>query len=215
MTQQTPEFWEQAFSQKQEMWGWTPADSTKKALELFGKYELHKVLIPGFGYGRNAEIFIKNGYDVTGIEISETAIELAKKHFGENIKIHHGSVSSMPFDTELYDGIFSYALLHLLSENERKKCIRDCYNQLKVGGYMVFVSLAKSDFRYSQGKEIMKDTYEMPYGVTLFFYDTDSITVDFTTYGLLESMEISEPEKDIGNAPKQRFWYIVCRKVNE
>ena len=43
----------------------------------------------------------------------------------------------MPFDTNLYDGIFSHALLHLLNEQEREKFIKDCYNQLKHGGYMV------------------------------------------------------------------------------
>lgn len=212
MTQEIPEFWEQAFSQRHEMWWWTPADSAKRALELFEKNVLHTILIPGFGYGRNAEVFTKNGYKVTGIEISETAVELGKKHFGDSIKIHHGSVSSMPFDTELYDGVFSYALLHLLSEDARKKCIRDCYNQLSPGGYMVFVSIAKSDFRYGQGKEVKTDTFEMPYGVTLFFYDTESIDIDFAEYGLVESIEISEGEKDMSNAQQQRFWYIVCRK---
>ena len=43
----------------------------------------------------------------------------------------------MPFDNKSYDGIFSHALLHLLSEQERVKFIKDCYNQLKPGGYMV------------------------------------------------------------------------------
>ena len=42
----------------------------------------------------------------------------------------------MPFDTNLYDGIFSHALLHLLNEQE-ERFIKDCYNQLKPGGYMV------------------------------------------------------------------------------
>ena len=207
-----PEFWENAFSAKQEMWWWNPADSTKRAAELFKKHELHTILIPGFGYGRNAGIFIENWCEVTGIEISETAVEIAKKHFGASIKIHHGSVSEMPFDRELYDGIFSYALLHLLDENVRNKCIEDCYNQLRVGGYMVFVSIAKTDFRYGQGKEVMKDSFEMPYGVTLYFYDALSIERAFSDYGLIESIEISEPEKDVGDGPKQRFWYIVCKK---
>lgn len=182
-------------------------------MRLFEQNELHKILIPGFGYGRNAEVFIENGYEVTGIEISETATELAKKHFGKDIKIHHGSVSFMPFDTELYDGIYSYALLHLLNETERKKFVQDCYTQLKSGGYMIFVSLAKSDFRYGKGEEVMRDTFEMPYGVTLFFYDTDSITVDFTAYGLVESIEITEPEKSTNKDTEQRFWYIVCKKI--
>lgn len=67
---------------------------------------LNRILIPGFGYGRNAKLFIENGFDVTGIEISQSAIDLAKTN-GLNCMIHHGSVTSMPFDDKIYDGIFA------------------------------------------------------------------------------------------------------------
>ena len=140
------EFWETSFRNRREMWGWTAADSAIETVALFKKYGLNKILIPGFGYGRNAKAFVDNGFKVSGIETSGTAIDIAKEHFGESIKIHHGSASSMPFDQELYDGIFSYSLIHLLSSKERTKLIADCYNQLITNGYMVFVTISKKDF---------------------------------------------------------------------
>lgn len=207
------EFWESNFRDKQEMWGWEPAGSAFMALEQFRKYGLNKILIPGFGYGRNARIFAEHGCNVTGIEISETAIDLAKKHFGDTIKVYHGSVNQMPFDQEFYDGIFSYGLIHLLNSNERAKLIADCYNQLRPDGQMVFVSIAKEDFRYGKGKEINKDTFEPWPGLTLFFYDPDSIKMDFGKFGLVNAEIISEPLKDNEDKPSQRFWYIVCKKT--
>jgi len=209
-----PEFWEASFRDKQEMWGWEPADCTFLTLELFKKQGLKKILIPGFGYGRNAKVFIDNGFEVTGIEISESAIDLAKKQFNDSIKIYPGSVYSMPFDTELYDGIFCYALLHLLSAEERLKFISDCYNQLKPNGYMVFVSLSKLDFRFGQGEKISKDTFETRHGLNLFFYDLDSIKLEFGNYDLITSEVINDP-KDLGVKPPQKFWYIVCQKKNK
>lgn len=206
------EFWESNFQDKQEMWGWEPADSVFRTLELFQKNEFKNILIPGFGYGRNAKPFVDNGFQVTGIEISETAIEIAKKHFGDRIKVHHGSVGSMPFDQELYDGIFSYSLVHLLNTNERAKMISDCYNQLKPDGYMVFVSISKLDFRYGEGTEISKDTFEKWPGLTLFFYDSDSIKSEFGNYGLIEAEEMNEPIEYDGDKPVQKFWYVVCQK---
>jgi SAM-dependent methyltransferase len=209
------EFWETSFRDKQEMWGWEPADSAIGTLELFKKYGLNKILIPGFGYGRNAKIFTDDGYKVTGIEISETAIELSKKHYGDNIKVYHGSVSSMPFDQELYDGIFCYGLIHLLSAKERLKLIDDCYNQLRPNGYMVFVAISKMDTKYGEGKEIFKDTFETPHGVNLFFYDSDSVETEFGNYGLIEAEEINEPAKNIENQLSRRFWQIICRKEHK
>ena len=206
------EFWETSFKEKQEMWGWEPADSVRKTLELFKNKNIKDILIPGFGYGRNAKYFIDNGLNVTGIEISETAIELAKKHFDKSVKIYRGSVTEMPFDRELYDGIFCYSLIHLLNEQDRMKLIEDCYKQLKPNGYMVFVTISKRDFRFGQGTEISKDTFEPWKGLNLFFYDLDSIKVDFENFGLIENEEINEPEIDIERKPKQKFWYIICRK---
>ncbi len=120
----------------------------------------------------------------------------------------------MPFDHELYDGIFSYALIHLLNEKERIKLIDDCYNQLKPNGYMVFVTISKMDFRYGQGKEISKDTYEPWNGLRLFFYNSDSIKSEFSNYGLINANIINEPIKDLGDKPSQKFWYIICKKEN-
>ena len=206
------EFWESNFKDKQEMWGMEPADSAIGAMEIFKDNGLNKILIPGFGYGRNAKIFIDNGFNVTGIEISETAIELAKNHFGDSVKVYHGSVSAMPYDQEMYDGIFCYALIHLLNTNERKKLIIDCYNQLKSNGYMVFVVISKNDSRFGKGKKVTEDSFETHHGVTLYFYDVESIKKEFGEYGLVKCEEIWEPKIKHGNKPSQRFMTIICRK---
>ncbi len=207
------EFWEINFKDKQEMWGWEPADSAKVALSLFKEKGINKILIPGFGYGRNAKLFVDNGFDVTGIEISETAIELAKKEFGDQVNIYNGSVSLMPFDNEMYDGIYCYALLHLLNEYERAKLVSDCYNQLKQNGYMVFITISKNDFRFGQGNKIGVDLFEAWPGLNLYFYDINSIKSEFANYCLVEAYEISEPENNTGNKPSQRFWSVICRKT--
>ncbi|PVY38891.1 methyltransferase family protein [Pontibacter virosus] len=194
------------------MWGFEPADSAIAALNLFRENRLNKILIPGFGYGRNAKIFADAGFKVTGIEISETAIELAQKHYGDDVKVYQGSVSVMPFDQEVYDGIFCYALIHLLSEKERAKLINDCYKQLKPNGYMVFVAISKNDAAYGEGEELSKDRFEMKHGVQLFFYDSDSVEKEFGRYGIIEAKEIDEPAKHKGNRASQKFWFITCKK---
>lgn len=204
--------WEDKFKGRREMWGWDPADSAIVTLEIFRKHQIQNILIPGFGYGRNAKVFIDAGFKVTGIEISRTAIEIADQHFAGNIKVHHGSVNLMPFDQELYDGIFCYALLHLLNAEERSRFIEACYKQLKPGGLMVFVSLSKSDYRYGQGKEISKDTFAAWPGVDLFFYDSISIHEEFKIYGLVDAQILVESLKDAFQKPSQQFWNIVCKK---
>lgn len=132
------------------------------------------ILIPGIGYGRNAKVFIDNGINVTGIEISETAINLMEEN-ELNIDIYHGSVTDMPFDAKLYGGIFCYALIHLLDSQDRHKFIEDCYNQLKPGGYMIFTTISKETPMYGKGKQLGKDYFEITEGMKILFYDLDSL----------------------------------------
>lgn len=200
----TPEFWESNFVAKKEMWGLEPSRSAVLTHDFFVEKSVKTVLVPGIGYGRNARIFRDSGMEVTGIEISQTAIDLARKHYGADMTIHHGSVTDMPFDDRRYDGIFCYALIHLLDADQRAKLIRDCYRQLSENGYMVFVAISKAAHTYGTGKLISKDRYEVFEGVEMFFYDRESIRAEFGDAGLLEITEVEE------NYP---FYLITCGKV--
>jgi SAM-dependent methyltransferase len=200
-----PGFWENTFIEKQEMWGFEPSNSAVLTKNFFVEKSVKSILIPGIGYGRNAQIFRDNGIAVTGIEISKTAIEMARKHYGAGMTIYHGSVTDMPFDNLQYAGIFCYALIHLLDSTERQKLIRDCYNQLLPGGYMVFTTISKEAGTYGKGKFISKDRYEVFDGVRMFFYDRESIVAEFGQTGLFEITEINE---------SYPFFLIKCRKGN-
>lgn len=185
------------------MWGFEPAKSAVLTKDLFVQQSVKNMLIPGIGYGRNAQIFKDSGITVTGIEISGTAITMAWKHYGADIKIYHGSVTDMPFDKTRYDGIFCYALIHLLNANERRKLIRDCHNQLREDGYMVFTAISKNAQTHGKGKFISKDRYEIFDGVKMFFYNRESITTEFKKAGLFEIVEVDETYP---------FFLIKCKK---
>ncbi|WP_371371931.1 class I SAM-dependent methyltransferase [Sporomusa aerivorans] len=201
------EFWESSFIEKQTMWGFEPSESAILTKDFFLKKKIKDILIPGFGYGRNAKVFIDHEINVTGIEISETAINLARQN-GVNTKIYHGSVTDMPFDNKLYDGIFCYALIHLLNNFERAKFIKDCYSQLKPNGYMIFTSVSKEAPMFGQGKQLGKDYFEIMSGVKMFFYDSDSVKQEFGKYGLVEISEINEVSV---NKPSIKFTIIKCK----
>ncbi|CAH0287471.1 Ubiquinone biosynthesis O-methyltransferase [Peribacillus frigoritolerans] len=179
--------------------------------DFFLEKKVKDILIPGIGYGRNAKVFTDNGIHVTGIEISKTAIELARQN-GLDLNIFHGSVTDMPFDNKLYDGIFCYALIHLLNNRERDKFIKACYNQLKPNGYMIFTTISKEAPMFGKGKQLGKDYFEIMEGIKMFFYDSDSIKQEFGNYGLMEFSEIVEPHKNMQNKPPFKFIIVKCQK---
>lgn len=200
------EFWEEAFKNKQIMWGEQPTVSASETCKQFKSLGFQKILIPGFGYGRNARPFLENGFEVTGIEISKTAIELACQLLGDEIKVFHGPVGDMPFDQETYDGIFCHALIHLLGSGERKQLLTNCNAQIKSGGLMVFTAITKHASTYDSGEKLGKDLFRTRDGVELFFYDEESIKEEFGPFGLVEATVVEE-------LPATKFWKVVCQKA--
>ncbi len=202
------EFWEENFKNKQKMWGEAAAPAADVACGYFKERGVKTVLIPGIGYGRNAVPFLNAGMEVTGIEISETAINIAKEEMKIGNTIYHGSVTDMPFDNKSYEGIFCYAVIHLLDEEKRKKLIADCYSQLSLGGVMIFVAVSTKAPNYGKGTEIGKNRFEQYGGAQIYFYDENAIKNEFEKYGLNEIREVSEKT---GNN-EMWFFMAVCYK---
>lgn len=205
-------FWKQTFSKKQNIWGNEPSDSAIMMSHLFHEHGIKRALVPGIGYGRNAIPFINNGIQVTGIEISPSAIHQAKKQIGSFIKIHEGSVTQMPFDNKKYDGIFCYALLHLLNKHEPNKFIKDCYHQLNKDGLMAFVVISDENDQYGKGKKLSYNRFKTENGLNVFFYNKAYIKKEFEHYTVLEIKSIKEPIKFMENYPPLCCFIILCGK---
>jgi len=203
------EFWEELFSSEGALWKFEPSDSALMALGIFRKHNLKKILIPGFGYGRNANRFLQEGFEVTGIEISSSAIRLARGN-GITCPIHQGSVTKMPFDAESFDGIFCYALLHLLNKNERKNFIRSCLNQLAPDGIMIFVLASRRIPSYGTGKYLSRGRFEIKKGLRVFFYDDDDVEREFAGIAHVTCTDIMEPVKFMDGQEALPMKMVVC-----
>lgn len=206
------EFWDTKFKDEKTMWGFNPSDSAILTKDFFLANQIKDILIPGIGYGRNAKIFHDNGIKVTGIEIAKSAIDMVKSENGLDLNIYHGSVTDMPFDDKYYDGIFCYALIHLLNKQERKTFIKCCFNQLKPNGYMIFTIVSKKASMFGNGRLLSKNRYEIMKGLRVFFYDSESVTHEFKDYGLIDFKEIDEPIKHMDNEPPLKCIYVKCKK---
>jgi SAM-dependent methyltransferase len=162
---------------------------------------------PGIGYGRNAKPFIERGIAVTGIEISGTAIALARAELGMQFPIHHGSVSNMPFDDRTYDGIYCHGLLYLLDAAGRAKCLEDCRRQLAPGGEMVFTLISKDAPMYAQGPKLGEDWYERLPGLPMYFYDEHSVRREFGADAQLSATS------ELAHGVSIPFLQVVCKNV--
>ncbi|MFN8206728.1 MAG: class I SAM-dependent methyltransferase [Bacteroidales bacterium] len=206
-----PDFWEALFATEGALWKFEPSDSALEGIRVFSLEGYHHILIPGFGYGRNAKAFIGSGFEVTGIEISGSAIRLAREH-GINCLTHHGSVTQMPFDESVFDAVFCYALIHLLNKTERRYFLNACYRQLKPGGMMIFVTASTAMNAYTSGRYLSRNRYQVNNGLRVFFYDDLEIEREFRTFGLVEYRDVLEPVRFMPRQESLPLKFVLCRK---
>ena len=117
------EYWNKRFRAEGMIWGESPSRTAEYALKLFRRNDIKKILVPGSGYGRNTRLFSTSGFDVTGIEISSAAYNLAEE-FDPHTRFYKASAVDMSFDTDTYDAVYCFNVLHLFREKERKFFMR-------------------------------------------------------------------------------------------
>ncbi len=206
------EFWEKRFDDEGKVWGELPSKSAYQALELFRKYGVKSILVPGSGYGRNTRLFSSLGFTVTGIEISATACNLARQ-FDPKSEVHEGSVLDMSFVTGAFDAIYCFNTLHLFRENERRLFIQECLNKLGEPGLVFFTVFSEQEPSFGKAREVESNTYESRPGRPTHYFTEDDLREHFRDFNVIEAGIVHEPEDHGGQAHTHILRYIFAKKT--
>ncbi|MFX1394892.1 MAG: class I SAM-dependent methyltransferase [Promethearchaeota archaeon] len=210
------EYWNHRFSIEEKIWGDTASKTAEFALKLFLKYNVRKILIPGAGYGRNTKLFSTHNFDVTGIEISPIAYDIAKVYDPRTI-FFKGSVLDMPFNNEIYDAIYCHNVLHLFLRNDRVFFLKKCYEQLKHNGFIFFTVFSEKEKSFGRGKKIENNTFESKPGRPTHYFSEENLIEHFKDFSVLETglIEDSENHGELGpHTHKLRFIFAQKRIFN-
>ena len=101
------------------------------------------ILDAGCGHGRDLKLFHELGFKAIGIDYSSEMIKVAKSNVPDSSKILQMDLLNMEFSPSYFDGIWSNAVLHHLSEGDIKTVLKDFNTVLKPNG-VVFISVRKN-----------------------------------------------------------------------
>lgn len=111
-----------------------PYDLIDKFLSYLPKNP--KILDAGCGPGRDCGIFNKLGAQITGLDISEGLLKVARAR-NPDVPFVKGDFLNLPFENESFDGIWAHAaLVHLESIDQVKKAIQEFKRVLKLKGIL-------------------------------------------------------------------------------
>ena len=109
---------------------------------------------PGPGYFA-IELAKLGGYRITGLDISHTFVEIARRNAAEagvDVDFRHGNASSMPFENEAFDFLLCRAAFKNFSQPVR--ALQEMYRVLKPGGRALIIDLRRDVPRRSVSQAV-------------------------------------------------------------
>jgi SAM-dependent methyltransferase len=116
-----------------------------------------KVLEIGCGLGTDGAQFAEAGADYTGVDLTEAAVELARKRFelfDLPGKFQTADAENLDFDNESFDLVYSHGVLHHTPETE--KAIREIHRVLRPGGRAVVMLYHRGSYNYRVNISVLR-----------------------------------------------------------
>ena len=204
--------WEKSFSNKPEMFGIEPSLSAKKALKLFQKKKIDKIIEIGAGLGRDTIFFAKNSIHITALDYSGSGIKVINQKAKQDNLSNYISTKifdvreKLPFEDNSIQACYSHMLYCMaLTTRDLEKLNNEILRILKPGGINIYTVRHTNDGDFKNGIHIGEDLYEND-GFIVHYFSEDKINY------LLNGFEnISLQKFEEGNFPR-RLFFVVNQK---
>jgi ubiquinone/menaquinone biosynthesis C-methylase UbiE len=108
-----------------------------------------RVLEIGCGLGTDGAQFAEAGADYTGVDLTEAAVELARKRFetfGTTGKFETADAEQLQFEDNSFDLVYSHGVLHHTPDTA--KAIREVHRVLRPGGRAMVMLYHRDSYNY-------------------------------------------------------------------
>jgi cyclopropane fatty-acyl-phospholipid synthase-like methyltransferase len=115
----------------------------------------------------------------------------------------------MLFDTNAYDAIYCFNVLHLFRENNRYVFIQQCDNKLKKGGLMFFTVFSEKESSFGERREVETNTFESRPDRPVHYFTEADLKAHFIKYDFVDMGMVEDPE-DHGGKPHTHTLRYIC-----
>jgi len=187
-------------------------------IKYFKSKKIKEVLDAGCGDGRNLLPFIKAGFNVTGVDVSNAGLDKCKKLYGKlsNLRLEKKLLEKLNYKSNSFDLIIcDHVLVHTKNV---KKILNNFYKILKIKGYALLEFTSTNDPLFGRGKKINKYEYSCD-GVYCRFFDVPLIKELLKKFEILSIYfrVFTQPNHGSGYFRKKRHthcsYFVLAQKI--
>jgi SAM-dependent methyltransferase len=169
----------------------TPPDVLENLVRT-GKITPCKTIDLGCGTGNYAIYLASEGFDVTAVDISSSAIKIAKNNASQKGIDCNFIVADILGDLKQIQSTFNFAydweLLHHIFPSDREKYIRNVYRLLNPGGQYLSVCFSEENLQFGRVGKFRKTPLE----TVLYFSSENELRVLYEAFFKIEELKTIE-----------------------
>ena len=198
-----------------------PCEESYYYADKWKREGIRSVLDLGCGLGRHALLFAQNGFKVTGVDISQVAVDSLKglsREKGVDILCRCADMSSLPFADSAFGAVFAMHSAGHTDSKGMKILMQEIRRVLKPNGTVFMTLCSKETYSYTQGslprvdENTLIKTTPPEEGVMHYFADRENIEELFADFELTKVRHIDDCFYD-GRWKNEKHYFIEARCV--
>ncbi len=188
------------------------------ALDWIGKYR--SVLDIGTGRGRHALFFAEHGFQVRGIDLSESSVAFVRKQMEERgidgMEVALGDMTELPYGRECFDCAICFHTIYHTNYDGVRRALQEIHRVLRDGGEAFITFNAKDHPCYDKEKSVdgftMVKEEGLEEGIPHCYVDENDLFALLGDFDILSMNKISDYVRKGREAHGVHYYVHVAKK---
>jgi 2-polyprenyl-3-methyl-5-hydroxy-6-metoxy-1,4-benzoquinol methylase len=211
-------FWDGRYVQAR-LYGTEPTSVARHLARLFRQEQVATILDAGCGSGRDALFYAREGFTITGVDISAQALRWAREEATNTdvrITLIAGDLLAINLVPGTFDAVVAIHLIHLQPEPVRRAMVNRLWSLARDGGLIAMANYATDEAGFTTWEAYPEhNTRVDPKGKLVHFFNEEDIAdlLPPDRFHLLTCEVVDLAEVPDGGPVTHREWLTVARKI--
>ncbi len=211
-------FWDARYASAR-LYGTEPTSVARRLVTLFREHKVRRLLEAGCGSGRDALLYAREGFEVTGTDLSVNALRWVRETAqaeGLTLAVRQDDLADTRLAPDSFDAVVAIHLIHLQPADVRRRMVNQLWRLTRDGGLIAMANYSTREAGYTAWDPYPEpDTRVDPKGKLMHFFDEADLAALLPPdrFHLLTNEEIELAEVPDGGPITHREWLTVARKI--